>query len=262
MTVERVPLDEAVQRVFDGEIRNASAVIGLLAAARAPGDRARAAPGRRGVATAGSLFGPSAPGSAPRRRGSSLRRRGAAGADRVPDEVVAVRRLSLLVSAVVAILFLAPATAQATPGPAHRHGVDQGLDHARLRRDAVRLLPGRLPGGLLGHRVRLDRQQPVPAAPGDRPRGVRAQPELRAHRRDDERARRADEVGGDGQGRVRHRAHGCQRSLRFDADHDGGLHRPVPHRARRLLRRGTGRSTGLRQLDPEPELPLQPVPDQ
>jgi 8-oxo-dGDP phosphatase len=34
MTVERVPLDDAVQRVFDGDIRNASAVIGLLAAAR------------------------------------------------------------------------------------------------------------------------------------------------------------------------------------------------------------------------------------
>jgi 8-oxo-dGDP phosphatase len=35
MTVERVPLADAVQRVFDGGIRNASAVIGLLAAARA-----------------------------------------------------------------------------------------------------------------------------------------------------------------------------------------------------------------------------------
>ena len=35
MTVERVPLDDAVQRVFDGDIRNASAVAGLLAAARA-----------------------------------------------------------------------------------------------------------------------------------------------------------------------------------------------------------------------------------
>jgi 8-oxo-dGDP phosphatase len=34
MTVRRVPLAEAVQRVFDGEIRNASAVIGLLAAAQ------------------------------------------------------------------------------------------------------------------------------------------------------------------------------------------------------------------------------------
>jgi ADP-ribose pyrophosphatase len=34
MTVERVPLADAVQRVFDGDIRNASAVIGLLAAAR------------------------------------------------------------------------------------------------------------------------------------------------------------------------------------------------------------------------------------
>jgi 8-oxo-dGTP pyrophosphatase MutT (NUDIX family) len=34
MTVRRVPLAEAVQRVFDGEIRNASAIIGLLAAAQ------------------------------------------------------------------------------------------------------------------------------------------------------------------------------------------------------------------------------------
>jgi len=34
MTVERVPLDEAVQRVFDGDIRNSSAVVGLLAAAQ------------------------------------------------------------------------------------------------------------------------------------------------------------------------------------------------------------------------------------
>ena len=35
MTIERVPLADAVQRVFDGDIRNASAVIGLLAAAQA-----------------------------------------------------------------------------------------------------------------------------------------------------------------------------------------------------------------------------------
>ena len=35
MTVERVPLDAAVQRIFDGDIRNASAIIGLLAAAQA-----------------------------------------------------------------------------------------------------------------------------------------------------------------------------------------------------------------------------------
>jgi 8-oxo-dGTP pyrophosphatase MutT (NUDIX family) len=35
MTVERVPLDEAVGRIFSGGIRNATAVIGLLAAARA-----------------------------------------------------------------------------------------------------------------------------------------------------------------------------------------------------------------------------------
>jgi 8-oxo-dGTP pyrophosphatase MutT (NUDIX family) len=34
MTVERVPLAEAVQRVFDGDIRNSSAVVGLLAAAQ------------------------------------------------------------------------------------------------------------------------------------------------------------------------------------------------------------------------------------
>ncbi len=33
MTVERVPLAQAVQRVFDGGIRNSAAVIGLLAAA-------------------------------------------------------------------------------------------------------------------------------------------------------------------------------------------------------------------------------------
>ncbi len=35
MTIERVPLADAVQRVFDGDIRNAAAVIGLLAAAQA-----------------------------------------------------------------------------------------------------------------------------------------------------------------------------------------------------------------------------------
>ena len=34
MQVERVPLAEAVQRVYDGDIRNAAAVIGLLAAAQ------------------------------------------------------------------------------------------------------------------------------------------------------------------------------------------------------------------------------------
>jgi 8-oxo-dGDP phosphatase len=34
MTVVRVPLDEAVQRVFDGDIRNSSSVTGVLAAAR------------------------------------------------------------------------------------------------------------------------------------------------------------------------------------------------------------------------------------
>jgi ADP-ribose pyrophosphatase len=34
MTLERVPLAEAVQQVFDGDIRNSSAVIGVLAAAQ------------------------------------------------------------------------------------------------------------------------------------------------------------------------------------------------------------------------------------
>jgi len=34
MTLERVPLADAVQRVFDGNIRNASAVAGILAAAQ------------------------------------------------------------------------------------------------------------------------------------------------------------------------------------------------------------------------------------
>jgi 8-oxo-dGTP pyrophosphatase MutT (NUDIX family) len=34
MTLERVPLRDAVQRVFDGDIRNASAVAGILAAAQ------------------------------------------------------------------------------------------------------------------------------------------------------------------------------------------------------------------------------------
>jgi len=34
MTIERVPLTEAVQRVFDGDITNSSAVVGVLAAAQ------------------------------------------------------------------------------------------------------------------------------------------------------------------------------------------------------------------------------------
>lgn len=34
MTLERVPLHDAVQRIFDGDIRNASAVAGILAAAQ------------------------------------------------------------------------------------------------------------------------------------------------------------------------------------------------------------------------------------
>ncbi len=44
MTIERVPLADAVQRVFDGDIRNSAAVIGILAAAqaRAAGPRLRA----------------------------------------------------------------------------------------------------------------------------------------------------------------------------------------------------------------------------
>jgi 8-oxo-dGTP pyrophosphatase MutT (NUDIX family) len=44
MTVERVPLEDAVQRVFDGDITNASAVIGLLAAAQARSTSARLRP--------------------------------------------------------------------------------------------------------------------------------------------------------------------------------------------------------------------------
>ena len=47
MTLERVPLHDAVQRVYDGDIRNASAVIGLLAAAQVR----RAAPRLRPVDT-------------------------------------------------------------------------------------------------------------------------------------------------------------------------------------------------------------------
>ncbi|SOC49330.1 ADP-ribose pyrophosphatase [Blastococcus aggregatus] len=43
MTIERVPLADAVQRVFDGDIRSAAAVVGILAAAqvRATGPRLR-----------------------------------------------------------------------------------------------------------------------------------------------------------------------------------------------------------------------------
>jgi 8-oxo-dGDP phosphatase len=44
MTLERVPLADAVQRVFDGDIRNASAVVGLLAAARVRADAPRLRP--------------------------------------------------------------------------------------------------------------------------------------------------------------------------------------------------------------------------
>jgi ADP-ribose pyrophosphatase len=41
MTLDRVPLTDAVQRIFDGDIRNASAVIGLLAVAQARATAAR-----------------------------------------------------------------------------------------------------------------------------------------------------------------------------------------------------------------------------
>jgi ADP-ribose pyrophosphatase len=44
LTVERVPLAEAVQRVFDGDIRNAAAVVGLLAAAQARATKPRLRP--------------------------------------------------------------------------------------------------------------------------------------------------------------------------------------------------------------------------
>ena len=44
MTIERVPLAEAVQRVFDGDITNSSAVVGVLAAAQARSGTARLRP--------------------------------------------------------------------------------------------------------------------------------------------------------------------------------------------------------------------------
>ena len=44
MTIERVPLADAVQRVFDGDVRNAAAVVGLLAAAQARAVRPRLRP--------------------------------------------------------------------------------------------------------------------------------------------------------------------------------------------------------------------------
>jgi ADP-ribose pyrophosphatase len=44
MTVELVPLDEAVQRVFDGRIRNGPATIGLLAAAQTRAAKPRLRP--------------------------------------------------------------------------------------------------------------------------------------------------------------------------------------------------------------------------
>lgn len=44
MTLERVPLADAVQQVFDGDIRNSSAVAGLLAAVRVRSDAPRLRP--------------------------------------------------------------------------------------------------------------------------------------------------------------------------------------------------------------------------
>ena len=44
MTIERVPLADAVQRVFDGDIRNSSAVVGILAAAQNRGATPRLRP--------------------------------------------------------------------------------------------------------------------------------------------------------------------------------------------------------------------------
>jgi ADP-ribose pyrophosphatase len=48
MTVERVPLADAVQQVFDGTIRNALAVIGVLAAAQARAGAPRLRPADAG----------------------------------------------------------------------------------------------------------------------------------------------------------------------------------------------------------------------
>ncbi|TQN43147.1 ADP-ribose pyrophosphatase [Blastococcus colisei] len=48
MTVERVPLADAVQRVFDGDIRNSSAVVGLLAAAQVRSSAPRLRPADAG----------------------------------------------------------------------------------------------------------------------------------------------------------------------------------------------------------------------
>ena len=48
MTVERVPLADAVQWVFDGRIRNSSAVVGILAAAQARSGGVRLRPADAG----------------------------------------------------------------------------------------------------------------------------------------------------------------------------------------------------------------------
>ena len=69
MTVERVPLADAVQRVFDGDIRNASAVVGLLAAAQVRAATPRLRPRRLAAGRPGAR--PSRPGSRrPSRRSS------------------------------------------------------------------------------------------------------------------------------------------------------------------------------------------------
>jgi ADP-ribose pyrophosphatase len=44
MTIDRVPLADAVQRVFDGDIRNSSAVAGILAAAQVRAGQPRLRP--------------------------------------------------------------------------------------------------------------------------------------------------------------------------------------------------------------------------
>ena len=48
MTIERVPLGEAVQRVFDGDITNSSAIVGVLAAAQIRSGAARLRPADAG----------------------------------------------------------------------------------------------------------------------------------------------------------------------------------------------------------------------
>ena len=71
MTVERVPLADAVQRVFDGDIRNSLAVIGLLAAAQVRASEAPAAPRRLRLDRAPRPTVRRRAGRSPRRRSSS-----------------------------------------------------------------------------------------------------------------------------------------------------------------------------------------------